>query len=47
MIVISIFDYRRKGSFRRQLISGIDALAIAEFSSFDKPVLSGVLPPPW
>ena len=31
----------------RQLISGLDALAIAELSSFDKPILSGLLPPPW
>jgi hypothetical protein len=31
----------------RQLISGLDALAVAELSSFDKPILSGLLPPPW
>ena len=31
----------------RQLISGLDALAVAQFSSFDKPILSLTLPPPW
>jgi hypothetical protein len=31
----------------RQLISGIDALTLAELSSFDKPNLDGTLPPPW
>jgi hypothetical protein len=31
----------------RQLISVLDALLIAELSSFDKPNLVGLLPPPW
>jgi len=31
----------------RQLISGIDALTLAELSSFGKPNLDGTLPPPW
>ena len=31
----------------RQLISVMDALVIAEISSFDKPNLVGLLPPPW
>jgi hypothetical protein len=31
----------------RQLISGLDALAVAQLSSFDKPILSPTLPPPW
>jgi hypothetical protein len=32
---------------KRQLISGLDALVVSELSSFDKPILSGTLPPPW
>jgi hypothetical protein len=32
---------------QRQLISGIDALAIAEFSSFDKPNLGLMFSSPW
>jgi hypothetical protein len=31
----------------RQLISGLDALLIAQLSSFDKPTLKTALPPPW
>lgn len=31
----------------RQLISALDALLIAQLSSFDKPNLNPALPPPW
>ena len=31
----------------RQLISGLDALVLAEMSSFPKPNLTAMLPLPW
>jgi hypothetical protein len=32
---------------KRQLISGLDVLLIAQLSSFDKPNLNATLSPPW
>ena len=41
-----MFDPRQDPGWRLQLISRLDALAIAQLSPFDKPILSGVPPPP-